>query len=170
VWIWEFYMEPEKHRRKLLHVTLHKFAPKFNQATVWIHLNFNVILLYNTTLKAKTGGKIAADVERQIFYPCLFPLCPLCVCLPLASFPSTPAPNSTMQHCYTTFIMLISWSRGRLGQLQKCTFSLPKWVQNTHRAPHSPPECRISSKRQWFRYNIKHLAFRWGIGGFGSGG
>ena len=62
--------------------------------------------------------------------------------------------------------MLISWSRGRSGQLQKCTFSLPKWVQSTHRAPHSPPECRISSKYQCFRYSIKYLAFRWGIGGF----
>ena len=57
----------------------------------------------------------------------------------------------------------MSWSR---GQLQKCTFSLPKWVQNTHWAPHSPPECWISSTCQWFRYNIKYLAFRWGIQGF----
>ena len=37
------------------------------------------------------------------------------------------------------------------------TFSPPKRVQNTHRAPHSPPECRVSSKCQWFRYNIKIL-------------
>jgi len=66
--------------------------------------------------------------------------------------------------------MLVSWSRSRSRQLQKCTFSLPKWVQNTHWAPHSPPECRISSKCQWFRYNIKCLAFRWGIGGFELGG
>ena len=93
-------------------------------------------------------------------------MCPLCECLPLASFPSTPVPNSTLQHCYTTYIMLISWSRGRSGQLQKWAFSLSKWVQHTHRAPHSPPECWISSKCQWFRYNIKYLAFRWGIGGF----
>jgi len=65
--------------------------------------------------------------------------------------------------------MLISWSRGRSGQLQNCTFSLPTWVQNTHRAPHSPPECWIFSKCQWFGYNIKYIAFRWGIGGFGLG-
>jgi len=64
-----------------------------------------------------------------------------------------------------TFIVLISWSRGRSGQVQKCTFSLPKWVQIImHRAPHSPPECKILSKCQWSRYNIKYLAFRWGKG------
>jgi hypothetical protein len=97
-------------------------------------------------------------------------MCPLCECLPLASFPSTPVPNSTLQHCYTTYIMLISWSRGRSGQLQKWAFSLSKWVQNTHRAPHSPPECWISSKCQWFSYSIKYLAFRWGIGEFELGG
>jgi hypothetical protein len=54
--------------------------------------------------------------------------------------------------------MLISWSRGRSVQVQKCTFSLPKWVQHTHRAPHSPQECQISSECQWFRYKtILHL-------------
>jgi len=66
--------------------------------------------------------------------------------------------------------MLISWSRGQSGQPQKCTFPLPKWVQNTQRAPQNPPECQISSKCQWFRYNTKYLAFRWGIGGFKLGG
>jgi hypothetical protein len=65
--------------------------------------------------------------------------------------------------------MLISWDRGRSGQLQKCTFSLPKWVQNTQRAPQNPPECQFSSKCQWFRYSIKYLAFRWGIGCFELG-
>ena len=94
----------------------------------------------------------------------------MCECLPLASVPSIPAPNLTLQHWYITFIMLISWRRGRSGQLQTCTFSLPKWVQNTQQAPQNPPECQISSKCQWFRYNIKYIAFRWGIGGFELGG
>ena len=65
--------------------------------------------------------------------------------------------------------MLISWSTCRSGQ-PKSTFFLPKWVQNTQRAPQNPPECQISSKCQWFRYNIKYLAFRWGIWGFELGG
>jgi hypothetical protein len=101
---------------------------------------------------------------------CLFPLCPLCECLPLAGIPSTPAPNFILQHCYTTIIMLISWSRGRSGQLQKCTFYLSKWVQITHRAPHSLPECLNFQQMSRFRYNIKYLAFRWGIRGFELGG
>jgi len=83
---------------------------------------------------------------------------------------STPAPDSTLQHCYITFIMLISWDRGRSGQLHKCTFSLPNWVQNTQWAPQNPTECQISSKCQWFRYSIKYLAFGWGIEGFELGG
>ena len=56
-------------------------------------------------LRAKTRLELAVGKERQIS---LFPLCPLCECLPLAGVPSNPAPNSTLQHCYTTFIMLIS--------------------------------------------------------------
>ena len=56
-------------------------------------------------LRAKTGLELAVGKERQIS---LFPLCPLCECLPLAGVPSTPAPNLTLQHCYITFIMLIS--------------------------------------------------------------
>jgi len=92
------------------------------------------------------------------------------VCLPLAGVPSTPSPNLTLQHCYITFIMLISWSRGQSGQFQKCIFSQPKWVQTTHRVPQNPPECQISSKCQRFVYNIKYLALRWGIGGFELGG
>jgi len=102
-------------------------------------------------------------------YFSIFPPFPLCECLPLASIPSTPAPNSTLHHCYITFIMLLSWSRGRLGQVQKCTFSLPKCVQNTQQVPQNPPECQISIKCQWFRSNIKYLAFRWGIVGFKLG-
>jgi hypothetical protein len=72
--------------------------------------------------------------------------------------------------CYITFIMLIFWSRGRSRQPQKYTFSLPKWVENTQRAPQNPPECQISSKSKWLRHNIEYLAFRWGIGGFELGG
>jgi hypothetical protein len=40
VCMWDFYMEPEKHRRQFLHVTLLKFAPKSNQDTDWPHLHF----------------------------------------------------------------------------------------------------------------------------------
>jgi hypothetical protein len=56
-------MEPEKHRRKLLHVTLHKFAPKFHQAIGWPHLNF-IIFFVLATLVTKTGLKVAAGMER----------------------------------------------------------------------------------------------------------
>ena len=55
-------------------------------------------------------------------------------------------------------------------QVQKCNFPLPKWVQNTHRAPQNPPECQISSKCQCFICNIKYLALRRGVGGFELGG
>ena len=32
-----------KAQAEIWHVTLHKFAPKFNQATDWLHLNFNLV-------------------------------------------------------------------------------------------------------------------------------
>ena len=98
-------MEPEKHRRKLLYFTLHRFVPKFNQATDWPHLTFNVINI----LVRNSGSRNRAETRSRYGATdfCLFPLCPLCECLPLAGFPSTPVPNSTLQHCYTTFIMPI---------------------------------------------------------------
>jgi len=56
----------------------------------------------------------------------------------------------------------MSWSRGRSVQVQKCTLSLSMWVQNTLRAPHSPPECQMYTECQRFKYEINHFAFRWG--------
>jgi hypothetical protein len=66
--------------------------------------------LYNlaATLRAKTGLELAAGMEQHIFLLCLFPLCPLCECLPLAGIPSIPAPNLTLQQCHITLKMLIS--------------------------------------------------------------
>jgi hypothetical protein len=75
-------------------------------------------------------------MEQQIYV--FFP-CPLCECLPFADIPSTPAPNSTLQHCYIAFIMLISWSRGRLGQLQKYTFPCQSGCK-IRTGPHRPPQ------------------------------
>jgi len=132
---------------------LHQSPPPIGHIT-----NLYWAIINPATLVTKNGQKLEAGMELQIF--CLLPECFLCECLLLAIIPSTPVPNSTLQHCYMTFVMLISWSRGRSGQVQKCTFSLPNRVQSMHRAPHSPPECRISRKCQWFRYNIKYLALQ----------
>jgi hypothetical protein len=66
--------------------------------------------------------------------------------------------------------MLIPEAEVDRGKIQKCIFSLPKWVQNTHPALRNPPECQISSKCQWFRYNIKYVTFRLGIGCLELGG
>jgi len=42
------------------HVTLHKFAPKSNQATDWPHLNFNVINIFYCNFGRKNGRKICS--------------------------------------------------------------------------------------------------------------
>jgi hypothetical protein len=90
-----------------------KNMPKSNQATDWLHLILSNSYKLPTTLRAKTGRKLEAGMERQIF---LFFPCPLCECLPLAGIPSTPAPISTLQYCYVTYIMLISYNAYILKQ------------------------------------------------------
>jgi hypothetical protein len=93
---------------------------------------------FGPQLWAQKRGENSQQMWSNRFL-CLFPLCPLCECLPLAGFPSIPAPNSTLQHCYTTFIMLISWSRGWSGQLQKCTFPCQSGCK-LRTGPHTAPQ------------------------------
>jgi hypothetical protein len=84
-----------------------------------------LLMIWSTTLvRAKTRLELKAGLELQVY--CLSSLFPLCECLPLAGIPSTSATNSTLQHYFMSSILLMSWSRGRWGQLHKCTFSLPK--------------------------------------------
>ena len=81
-------MEPEKHRRKFLHVTLHKFAPKFNQATDWPHLNFNVIIIIDRNSKSKyraeTRSRYGAT-DLSAFFPCV-------PCVSASHTPAFPVP------------------------------------------------------------------------------
>jgi len=94
-WIWGFYMEPEKHRRKLLHVTLHKFAQIFNQATDWPHLILVRLIFNPAALRARTGMKPAANMEQQMFMSF-----PPCVPYVSASHSSAfPVPLSQIRHC-----------------------------------------------------------------------
>ena len=87
-------MEPEKHRRKLLHVTLHKFAQIFNQATDWPHLNFNVI----NALYRNSGRKNWAETRSRygatdfVFYPSV-------PCVSASHTPAFPVPLSQIRHC-----------------------------------------------------------------------
>ena len=131
-------MEPKKLQPKLLacHATQiwTKIQPGYRLAPFTFFIN-----LYLTPQHwEQKPGLNSKQVWSGRFFG-LIPLCPLCECLPLAGIPSTPAPNSTLQHCYIKFIMLISWSRGRSGQVQKCIFSLPKWVKICSK-PHRTPQ------------------------------
>jgi hypothetical protein len=56
-------------RRKLLHVTLHKFAPIFNQATDLPRLNFNVTNILDRNSGRKNGGKTRSRYEATDFPP-----------------------------------------------------------------------------------------------------
>jgi len=81
-------MEPEKHRRKFLHVTLHKFAPNFNQATDWPHLNFNLINILDRNSKSRNWAETrsrygAADLSA--FFPCV-------PCVSASHTPAFPVP------------------------------------------------------------------------------
>ena len=66
-------------RKSSWHVMLHKFAPKFKQATDWPHLSFTVINIFVRNSGRKTGGKLAAGNGATDSYV-FFPLCPLCEC------------------------------------------------------------------------------------------
>jgi len=120
-------------------------------------------MFWSATLGAKTGGKLTADVEQQIFMS--FPPVSLVWVPPTRRLSQYPCPKfdlaALLYNIYNAYIL----KQRLIRATSEMHFSLPKWVQITHRAPHSPPECRNSRKCQWFRYNIKYLAFRWGKGG-----
>ena len=69
--------------------------------TDWPHFNF---IIFFVLVKNRANTRSRFGVAEI----CLFPLCPLCECLLLAGIPSTPALNSTLQHCYMTFKTLVS--------------------------------------------------------------
>ena len=133
-------MEPEKHRQKLLHVTLYKVELKFNQATDWPHSNINVINIWprnsESKNRAETRSRYGATAFSAFF---------LCVpCVSASHTPAIPVPLSQIrQHCYCDNYNAYILKQRSIGQVQKCTFPLPMWAQSMHRAIHSPPECRI---------------------------
>ena len=88
------------------------------------------------------------------------------VWVPFTGFPSTPAPNTTLLHCYDIYNASIL-KQMLIGVSSEMHLFPAKVGAKSHRAPHSPPECQIHSKCQWLRHEIEYLAFRWGTGGFG---
>ena len=99
-------MVPEKAPAKIAACNAADNSPKFNQATDWPRVNMNVI--NNLDRNSESNNRAETRSRYGATDLSVFPSCPLRECLPLACFPSTPAPNSTLQHCYTTFIMLLS--------------------------------------------------------------
>ena len=149
MWANQFHQNPPRPRVGSIS-TLYK--PVFNHAT----------------LISKIKLELAAGTEWQIFLS--FSSVSLVWVPPTRRHFQYPCPKfeftALLYNIYNAYIL----KQRSMGQLQKCTFYLSKWVQITHRAPHSLPECLNFQQMSRFRYNIKYLAFRWGIRGFELGG
>jgi hypothetical protein len=80
-------MEPEKHRRKLLHVRDEQFPSKSNQATNWPHVNFSIINIFGRNSGRLNGGKIRSSygATEFVFFPCV-------PCVSASHSPAFPVP------------------------------------------------------------------------------
>ena len=122
MWANQFHQNPPRPRVGSIS-TLYK--PVFNHAT----------------LISKIKLELAAGTEWQIFLS--FSSVSLVWVPPTRRHFQYPCPKfeftALLYNIYNAYIL----KQRSMGQLQKCTFSLPKWVQNTHRAPGSPPYAEI---------------------------
>ena len=85
--------------------------------------------------------------------------------------PAFPVPLPQIWHCsiviiYNAYIL----KQRSIGATSEMHLFPAKVGAKYAVGPTEPLRSKISSKCQWFQYNIKYLAFRWGTGGFELGG
>jgi len=137
----------------------------------WIELFF--FACHPATLRAKTGLKLVAGMERQKLLSFST--------LSLVWVPSTcrhsqyPCPKFDIAALlYNIYNANILKQRSIGATLEMHLFPAKvcaKYAKYANYAPGptEPPRMPNFKKIPWFRYNIKYLVFRWGIGGFKLG-
>jgi len=157
-----------------LRVELQNNLSNSDQATNWPHFNFvNSIINPATQRALQPGEQTTGCNSQQVWSDSLsvFSPCTPCVSASHSQALQYPCPKfdiaALLYNIYNAYI-LKQRSIGATSDVH--LFPARVGCKNTHQAPQNPTECWISSKCQWFRYNIKYHAFRWGVGGFELGG